>query len=446
VLRLAKVRPGGHDYYLQVAAGTGTGAEPAGWWVGSGSTALGLRGEVGAAELAAVLAGRHPAAGTVLGGARERVAVAGFDLTFCAPKSVSLLGALGEPEAAASVADAHRQAVAAAVGYLERQAAAVRRRVGAARRVPVPCAGLVAASFEHHVSRALDPHLHTHVVTANLAADADGRWSALDGRGLYAHRAAADALYHAHLRHELSASLGVAWEPARRGRADLAGIGPGVRLAFSQRALAVAAYLTDRGGGRRAAELAAHATRPARDPWLGPRQLDASWRHRAQAVGLTPARLAAVLDRRPRRELAGQVPSGGAQAGWASAGWPHASRERAGWEQQAASVALSLVAAGRPVARRDAVRAWSWAAAQGAPAPWLEASVDRLVALLDPGHGAGRHVPGVGERRYPVERLAELARQAGVALERTAVAPWPGRDHVSGHRAERALDTGLGLG
>ncbi|HXQ58451.1 MAG TPA: relaxase domain-containing protein, partial [Acidimicrobiales bacterium] len=49
----------------------------------------------------------------------------------------------------------------------------------------------------------LSPHLHTHVVVANLGRGPEGRWSALDGRGLYAHASATDALYHAHLRYEL---------------------------------------------------------------------------------------------------------------------------------------------------------------------------------------------------------------------------------------------------
>jgi conjugative relaxase-like TrwC/TraI family protein len=86
-----------------------------------------------------------------------------------------------------------------------------------------------AAAFIHRLSRALDPHLHTHVVVANLGRDVEGTWSALDGRGVYAHASAIDALYHADLRFELTRRLGVAWNPPDRGRADIAGIAPEAR-------------------------------------------------------------------------------------------------------------------------------------------------------------------------------------------------------------------------
>jgi conjugative relaxase-like TrwC/TraI family protein len=46
--------------------------------------------------------------------------VPGYDLTFSAPKSVSLLHALGAPAVQSEVLAAHEQAVAAALGYLER--------------------------------------------------------------------------------------------------------------------------------------------------------------------------------------------------------------------------------------------------------------------------------------------------------------------------------------
>ncbi len=93
----------------------------------------------------------------------------------------------------------------------------------------------------------LTPHLHTHVVVANLGRAPDGTWSAIDGRGVYVHAATAGALYHVQLRHELTRRLGVAWEPPTKGRADIAGIGPEVCQVFSQRAAAIRAHLAERG-------------------------------------------------------------------------------------------------------------------------------------------------------------------------------------------------------
>ena len=78
----------------------------------------------------------------------------------------------------------------------------------------MPTTGLVAASFTHGVNRNLDPHLHTHVVMANMVHGHDGRWSACDHRGLSAHRGATSAIYEAHLRAALTTRLGVQWVDA----------------------------------------------------------------------------------------------------------------------------------------------------------------------------------------------------------------------------------------
>jgi conjugative relaxase-like TrwC/TraI family protein len=279
VLRLSKVTPGGHAYYLEVAGGgAGTGVEAPGSWVGAGAASLGLSGHVLGPELEAVLAGRDPATDAALGRAHHRVRVAAFDLTFCAPKSVSLLHALGGPESRAAVAESHVAAVDAALAYMERHALAVRRSSAGGRTVE-PAGGTAVAGFVHRTSRALDPHLHTHAVAANLACAPDGTWSALDSRGVYAHSPAAGAVYHAQLRYELTSRLGVAWEPLDRGRADVAGIGPEARRAFSVRSTQIAAHLAERGlGGHRAHELAAARTRAAKDPTRSVEDLAPWWR------------------------------------------------------------------------------------------------------------------------------------------------------------------------
>jgi conjugative relaxase-like TrwC/TraI family protein len=62
--------------------------------------------------------------------------------------------------------------------------------------------GLPAAGFRHRTSRAGDPQLHTHLLVANLGRGSDGRWSALDGRRLYAHARTASFVYQAVLRAE----------------------------------------------------------------------------------------------------------------------------------------------------------------------------------------------------------------------------------------------------
>lgn len=389
MLRVAKRAVDGGGYYLAVADGTGTGIEPAGRWAGTGADGLGLAGPVTADALQAVLAGRDPAGGGVLSPTHARVQVGAYDLTFCAPKSVSLLHGLAGGEVSAAVRASHDEAVGAALRYVEVRAAAVRGEPEA-RRVPAPVTGVVAAGFVHRVSRALDPHLHTHVVVANLGAGPDGRWRALDGRGLYAHRAAADALYHAQLRHALTARLGVAWEPARRGRADVAGI-PGVaRSAFSQRSAAIAAELERTGRhGSRAAILAGHRTRPDRRVDLSAEDLVDGWRRRAVSLGLGPRALDRVLDRRPRRLPGAEVDRG-----------------RDDPDQSAARLADALLGGGRPVARRHAVAMAGWVAPADASAAAVEGAADRaLVAVGDRlGMAPEQWRPGVAEPRLAVSR------------------------------------------
>jgi conjugative relaxase-like TrwC/TraI family protein len=437
VLRVAKVRSGGHAYYLEVAAGgSGTGIEAAGRWMGRRSDPLGLSGIVRAADLEAVLAGERPGTGEVLGTARSRVQVAGFDMTFSAPKSVSVLHALGDPEVAEAVAAGHGEAVRAAMSYVERRALAV-RRTAAAVPVPVPTTvdGVAAAGFVHRVSRALDPHLHTHVVVANLGRGPEGTWSALDGRGVYAHASATDALYHVHLRHELSRRLGVTWETPRGGRADIGGIGPEVRREFSRRAAEITAHLAERGlSSGRAQTVAGFATRAEKDPHLGAEQLRPQWKERALAIGLGPRRLEAVLDR--------VLPDAGRGA--------EETDLRLGRETAAEVLGPRHGA----ITRRDVVRALGRSLADGAPARRVEEAADRLLAEMRPesGQRGERDGPGVAERRHELIapgheraadtdfRRAELERSQlsrllagrGIGLDRSA--------------ADRHPDVGFGLG
>ena len=109
--------------------------------------------------------------------------VAGFDLTFSAPKSVSVAWALGDRATQAAVYRAHLRAVEYVVGYAER-AGVFSSRSGDGGLVQEDVRGVVAAGFDHWDSRAGDPQLHTHVVVMNRVQCRDGQWRTLDGRHL----------------------------------------------------------------------------------------------------------------------------------------------------------------------------------------------------------------------------------------------------------------------
>ncbi len=223
--------------------------------------------------------------------------MAGFDLTFCAPKSVSLLWAFGSPDTAAAVVAAHEAAVRSALGVMEVEAGRVRRGRGGAHVLPAE--GLVAGGFRHRTSRAGDPHLHTHVVTANIGFCAeDGRWSALDTRHLYRWAQPVGYLYEAQLRHELTARLGVAWGPVVNGIADLAGVPRPMIDEFSTRRREILEHLEAHGtGGGRAAQVATYATRRPKTPTGAAVDLRAGWVDHAHDAGYEPRALEGTVSR-----------------------------------------------------------------------------------------------------------------------------------------------------
>ena len=141
MLSIAKLVARAEDKYLRtVAAGreeyyTEAGESP-GYRLGEGTRVLGLSGEVAPPDLRAVLAGVSPH-GEILtaGGVTEARRMAGFDLTFSAPKSVSLLYALSDRDVSATVRAVHADAVAQALDYLERRALSVRRGARGLRRI-----------------------------------------------------------------------------------------------------------------------------------------------------------------------------------------------------------------------------------------------------------------------------------------------------------------------
>jgi conjugative relaxase-like TrwC/TraI family protein len=311
VLSIGKLAAGQARYYLDQAEGrvdvvdsVGDGIEDyyaeqggtRGTWHGQAAAELGLRGPVRGTELRRVLAGQRPADGSELRDARSRVRVGGFDLTFSAPKSVSVLFGLGDVSVRSAVRGAHDEAVKEALAYVERSAAAVRR--GHAGAVVERADGLVAATFRHSTSRAGDPQLHTHTLIANLGRGPDGRWSALDGRQLYAHARAASFVYQAVLRSEMRRTLGVEWTTVRDGIAEIAGLPPRVLREFSRRRVEIERALADRGvTGPRAAEAAALDTRRRKGPRIDAGRLQSEWWSRARTGGFEPEDLVAALGR-----------------------------------------------------------------------------------------------------------------------------------------------------
>jgi conjugative relaxase-like TrwC/TraI family protein len=193
------------DYYLK----DGDRVEAPGRWV-TGAEQFGLdpSGPVTGEQLRALLVVRRPDSGELLrpvgaGG----TAVAALDATFSAPKSVSAVWAIADPDLRAWVEAAHERAIDRAVTYAVEQVAMIRERVSREEVIHTRPAGVVATSWRHCIARAVedqvpDPQLHSHVLL-HAAVRSDGQVMAIDSRAWLVHRRELGAAYRTELAHEL---------------------------------------------------------------------------------------------------------------------------------------------------------------------------------------------------------------------------------------------------
>jgi conjugative relaxase-like TrwC/TraI family protein len=284
VLRINAISDSSGAYYLDDRALEVTDlfdAVSSGDWCGSAAARLGLSGAVMASDLASVLSGRPPEGTLSPDPRRTRTA---YDLIFAAPKPVSALFALEPDPVARSVVAAHHRGVEAALSYLELRAAVVRRSAAGQPR-GLEAEGLTAARFTHGLSRSGDPHLHSHLVVANMARDPEGRFGSLDARALRAHAPAAEALYRAQMRRDLSVTLDVEWQRGHDGLERISGISDALCVALS---------------GRSADARARMPSRPAKE--------QASARSAAAAVWAERRRQAPMIEDRGRASVrAGEI-------------------------------------------------------------------------------------------------------------------------------------------
>jgi conjugative relaxase-like TrwC/TraI family protein len=306
------VAEGGEDYY------TKPGERP-GRWIGGLASDIGLDGEVERETYFHLLAGEHPTDGHVLvrrspprtfvdasGKTRRKEPILGHDVRFSAPKSVSLLWAIGSPKIQREVEEAVDHAVRAAYAHLEREACFVQRGKGgtAIERG----AGFIGMAFLHRSSRAGDPALHVHVVTANMTrALSDGKWLSLANprrqSPLLREAKSTGYVFQAELRAQLTRRLAARWGPVVNGYADLEGIPRPVIDRFSRRRGEIVEEMGRRGTtSAAAAEVAAYRTRDAKDYGVDPDRQREDWRAGAAEFDLTEANVAHLVGGARRRE------------------------------------------------------------------------------------------------------------------------------------------------
>lgn len=184
------------DYYL------GSG-EPPGVWRGLGAHSLGICDQIiQDHDYQQLMRGFSPSGEALVQNAGvDQKRRNGWDCTFSAPKSVSLIWAAGDAELRQQIKTAQERAVCQAIQFIERKAAITRR--GKAGERYERTAGLVVATFDHCTNREQQPQLHTHALVCNAAPRIDGSWGSIDSRKLYLWQKSSGAIYRAELAHQL---------------------------------------------------------------------------------------------------------------------------------------------------------------------------------------------------------------------------------------------------
>ncbi|MCY4549855.1 MAG: relaxase domain-containing protein, partial [Defluviicoccus sp.] len=290
-------------------------------WAGKGADELGLKGPVDPDIFRAVLEGRVPDGSDTRLGRRGKDGEIehrpGRDLTFSAPKSVSIAALVGGDD---RIVEAHDRAVGATLAWVEKNAAETRMKDPETGRMGR--AGgqkIVAATFRHDTSRNLDPQLHSHAVLANMVQGEDGKWRSMANEGLYERQKLIGMLY----RNELAAGLGKLGYGIEKthadGRFEIAGVSREAVEAFSTRRAEIEAAMNDRALGAtadnpRLAERAALMTRAAKRD-IDREELRGVWQKQAADLGLDAKSLVSnaveISDSPARQTVAEPAPAPG---------------------------------------------------------------------------------------------------------------------------------------
>lgn len=281
------------DYYTN-------GGEPPGRWIGQGAERLGLDGEVKEGELRAAFHGYNPRTGEAVAARLGDAHKPGEDLTFSAPKSVSMLWAAGDPVTQKSISEAQQRAVEAAIKHAENSGAFRTQHGHAGVEKQAYTGGLAVATFEHSTSREGDPQLHTHAIVMNLSdsgrnIDFDAKQKMLLG-----------AAYRAELANEMQ-KLGFNIERDKTSF-RIAEVPKDLERDFSTRRKQIEAELKQQGmSGGKAAQVATLSTRKGKGE-VSRQELFENARQVAATYGLDADKIKSMRESSPDREQP-QMPS-----------------------------------------------------------------------------------------------------------------------------------------
>ena len=359
-------------YYTQQSEYYLGGREPAGVWLTAGP-GIGVTpmSEVAPRDFERLHEARDGRGRSLLANAGGRAdRVGGYDVTFSAPKSVSLLWGLGDDDLRTAIERTQEQAVAAAVEMLDRNAAFCRRGKGGRDQEAVR---LTVALFRHGEARPAkhedglvfgDIALHHHACTLAVAQRSDATFGCIDGRQLFNWKMAAGAVYHAELARGLQ-QLGFTVEhPGPNGLFEVAGVDPALCGYFSARRSEIerelnALGITASADAPALAAAKARATRKAKSAdHAGDEDRHAFWRSCAEVRGFAPEHVIEEARTRGREQAQSWTPQIGEELireRLAAVPWALTETQSLfGRRHLIAAVASALVGTGAGAKRADA--------------------------------------------------------------------------------------------
>jgi len=260
-------------------------------WQGEGARRLGAVGAIDPARFKAMLQGDFGHGITASQSVRKDAkARAALDLTFGAPKSITLQALIGGDE---RLIQANDDAVATALAYVEQHLAMGRKKENGKSQVE-HTGNLIIAKFRHETARptedaAPDPHLHVHTLLMNLTQRSDGQWVALSNEQIFQLLRVTDSIYQATLERNVRA-LGYAVRH-EKNHIELAHISREQIEFFSKRSAGITAELAARGTSRDQAPHALRqgitlAHRQQKTQAYSRAELQQEWQASAQAIGM----------------------------------------------------------------------------------------------------------------------------------------------------------------
>lgn len=215
-----------HDYYA-------AGANKHGQWFGEGAKLLGLSGDVSQRDFFRLCDNRRPEDDSKLNPRENSIRKIGYDVSFSAPKSLSIVQAvLGDGR----IVDVFQQVVRTTMKIMEYDAHVRVRRDGVVETRKT--GNLVWAEFTHFESRPVkgltDPQLHCHAYTFNTSYDGkEQRFKAVEFFTIKRDARFYEAIFHSELAKAVS-KLGYSVEN-KPYSFEIAGIGEANLKRFSRR-------------------------------------------------------------------------------------------------------------------------------------------------------------------------------------------------------------------